>query len=79
MLFRSYRGLRLWESTVSRQIQEESARRALFDSNSSVSAVRAFQEGRPRLTYLKDDEYPHQRWRTYLAILLITIKDGSDG
>lgn len=74
-----YRGLRLWESTVSRQIQEESARRALFDSNSSVSAVRAFQEGRPRLTYLKDDEYPHQRWRTYLAIPLITIKDGSDG
>lgn len=71
-----FRGLRLWESTASRQVQEESARKASFNPNTTIAAVKAFQEGRPVFSYLPDGEKPNQRWRTYLAIPL-TLERGT--
>lgn len=64
---RTHRGLRLWQSTVSLHLQEESARRANFSNASEIVAVHAFVEGRPVISSVKRDESPHQRWRTYLS------------
>lgn len=64
----AFRGLRLWQSTASLHLQEESARRATFSNSSEIAAVRAFVEGRPIVSTLEAGASPHQRWRTYIAI-----------
>jgi hypothetical protein len=63
-----FRGVRLWASTVSIHFQPESVRRAKFEANSEIAAVRAFLEGRPVIMAIPREEKPHQRWRTYFAI-----------
>lgn len=73
----SFRGLRLYASSVSRHLQEASARRALFSNDSRISAIRAFVAGRPIVASIEDGASPNQRWRTYLS-LPIRLKD-ADG
>lgn len=72
----SHRGLRLWSSSVSRHFQEASARRAVFDNESEICAVRSFVEGRPWISRLKPHESPAQRWRTYLSVPIWVGTDG---
>lgn len=71
------RGLRLYASSVSRHLQEASARRALFSNESRISAIRAFVAGRPIVASIDNGASPNQRWRTYLS-LPIRLNDSGD-
>lgn len=72
----TFRGLRLWQSSASIHLQEDSARRANFSNHSRIAAVKAFVAGRPISVELDVDKSPNQRWRTYIA-LPVRLSDDS--
>lgn len=63
----SIRSLRLWASSTGPWIDEQTMREGRIKSGSPYLSVEAFCNGRPTPKFLRDDEDPESRWRTYIS------------